>query len=217
MDAGAPLVRLREVRLPAPERGSLTAAFSLELFPGQAVAVSGSARTGAALIRACLGLATVPAGEVEVLGVRPESAQAVELARLREEVGTVLDPHGLVSNTSLRQNLLLPLLFSHRPMDGEPGRRVDELLRELDLTDRADERPDAAGPGACERAAVGRALARRPRLLLLENLDAALTPREIRAVMALCREEIGTILATATDPGASTSALCDFLVDLSAS
>lgn len=151
-----------------------------------------------------------------MLGVNPRKAAVTTLLRLPEEVGTALHPHGLVSNVTLRQNLLLPLLYTHGPAGADPQRRVEQLLDALDLAGLAERRPDAAGPGACERAAVGRALARRPRLLLLEKPDALLTPRELQVVMALCRGEVEGILVTATNAGGALWSLCDVVVDLSA-
>ncbi|MBI4539137.1 MAG: ATP-binding cassette domain-containing protein [Gemmatimonadetes bacterium] len=210
------LLRLRDVRLPTADPDALTPPLSLDLEAGQVVAVCAPVGAGAVLIRACLGLTRLTAGELEILGVKPWGLPQAELDRVREQVGTVLHPHGLVSNVTIRGNVLLPLLYGHGAANPDAQDRVADLLAALGLTALAGRRPDAAGPGTCERVAVARALARRPRLLLLENLDASLTPQEIGGIMILCRGEVGTVLLTATDSGAAACGLCDRVLDLSA-
>lgn len=214
MAAAEPLLRLDEVRLPRPGGWGAGEPVSLALGPGEAVGVAGSTLSGAMLVRACLGLATPEAGRIRLLGVEVGEAGEVELSAAREETGAVLDPPGLVANLTVRDNLRLPLVFRHGPGPDDAERRVEEVLEALGLAAWGDERPATLGPGAFERIAVARALVRRPRLLMMENLDAALTPPEIRTVMDVCRTEDPAILLTATETTSAACSLCDTVVDL---
>lgn len=214
MPTAEPLLCLEDVRLPGPGWRGGALPLSLEVRPGESAAVAGSTLAGAVLVRACLGLARPRAGRIRLLGTDVSRASEEELARMREGVGAVLAPHGLVANLTIRENLLLPLVFRRGDHPEEPEGRVEEVLAALELVELGDERPGALGPGATERVAVARALVRRPRLLVMENLDAALTGAEIRRVMELCRGDGRAILVTATEPTSATCSTCDLVVDL---
>lgn len=213
--ATEPVLVLDGVRLPAPGRRGGVGSLSVELAPEEAVAVSGSTFSGAVLVRACLGLARAPSGRIRVMGQDVGDLAEGELARLREEVGAVLTPHGLVANLTIRDNLLLPLIFRHGDPDEDSASRVEEVLAALEMGGLGDERPATLGSGAAERVAVARALVRRPRLLLMENLDAALTAVEIREVMDFCRRDERAILITATETNSAACSCCDRVVELS--
>lgn len=215
MPAADPRLSVEGVRLPEPGRRAGSRPLSFDLEAGEVLAVAGSTLSGAVLVRACLGLASPDAGRIRLLGRDVRATPEEELARVREEVGAVLDPHGLVANLTIRDNLLLPLVFRHDAPSEDPAERVEELLAALELEELADHRPGVIGPGIAERVAVARALVRRPGLLLVENLDAALTGREIRAVMDLCRRDDRAILLTATEATSAACSLCDRVLDLS--
>lgn len=215
MPPADPRLSVEGVRLPEPERRAGSRPLSFDLEAGEALAVAGSTLSGAVLVRACLGLASPDAGRIRLLGRDVRATSEEELARVREEVGAVLDPHGLVANLTIRDNLLLPLVFRHDAPSEDPAERVEELLAALGLEELGDHRPGAIGPGIAERVAVARALVRRPGLLLVENLDAALTGREIRTVMDLCRRDDRAILLTATEATSAACSLCDRVLDLS--
>ncbi len=204
------------MRLRAGARGYPNG-IDLTLRAGEAVAVCTSARAGAALVRSILGFAEVLSGEIYVLGERVPLPRGGEPSVVREGVASALHPHGLVANLTLRDNLLLPLVFRLGPGEEDRESQASSVLEALDLAQVAQRRPVDVGEGACVRAAVGRAIMGRPQLLLLENLDAQLTAREIRTVMSVGRNEARAVLVTATEVGSATCVQCDRVLDFSGS
>ena len=151
------------------------------------------ARAGT-LLRLCLGMATARTGDVEVLGARPARLDRRASQRFRREVGTGLVPHGLISNLTLRMNVVVPLVYGGLAQPDEAARRADDAIAACGLARWADERPADAPPDARQRAVVARAIARAPRLLLLEDPVWSVDADVAAELLALCRARVRTVL-----------------------
>lgn len=115
--------------------------------------------------------------------LRRQPAQA--LARL----GVVFQSRALDADLTVRQNLLY-----HASLHGIAGRlarpRIDEVLAQVDLADRADLRVTALSGGQSRRAEIARALIHRPGLLLLDEATVGLDVKSRAEVLALTRRLI---------------------------
>jgi ABC-type ATPase involved in cell division len=168
---------------------------SFDVAEGAFVAIAASAGRSAPFFRLALGLLAPERGRVEALGVEPARLGRVALQRFRREVGSTLLPHGLVSTRSLRENVVASLVHSgvldlHASM-----KRADDALEECGALAWGDLRPGDVPPDVRQRAAVARAIARRPRLLLLEDPVYAVPPEGARGLLAACRRAAGTVVA----------------------
>lgn len=99
-----------------------------------------------------------------------------ELARLRNAtIGFVFQEHYLLNEFTCLENALMPLIIAHGNVRPAERARVGELLRRVGLGDQLEKRPDAMSGGQCQRCAIVRALANRPRAILADeptgNLD----------------------------------------------
>lgn len=116
-------------------------------------------------------------GTVSVDGVDARSLSAVELNRLRNtKFGFVFQQFFMIPSASVLENVMLPLKIA-----GMPGRerleRGMEVLRQVELDDKARNRATALSGGQKQRMVIARALANRPQVIFADeptgNLDSA--------------------------------------------
>jgi ABC-type transporter Mla maintaining outer membrane lipid asymmetry ATPase subunit MlaF len=174
---------------------------------GEALAVIGPNRAGKSLLlKLCAGLVPPLSGTVHVLGHDLATIDPESLVALRQRVGTMLQPPGLLSNMTIFNNVALPLRY-HRGMDqSDVTPLVMAHLEGLGVAHLKDRFPAQLNEGEIRCGAIARALVLDPELLLLddplEGLDAGLV-RRLGDWLALQRKRRGlTILATARQPSA---------------
>lgn len=170
---------------------------SFQLPVGKTHIIRTSSALSAPFFRLCLGLSDPGSGEVVVRGRTPARLSRPEVRALRRELGCALEPDGLVSNLSLRMNLIVPLVFATGLDLEAAGARVVTVLDVMHLTMWSDVRPAAMPAEVRQAAALARALAPRPSLLLLENPLASVENKETRRLLSLCRAQAETVLITA--------------------
>jgi len=121
----------------------------------------------------------------------------------RGTIGFIFQFFALIPTLTTYENVEMPLLLNgHSP--SERRERVMELLAAVDLTDRANNRPDQLSGGQQQRVAVARALAPRPTLILADeptaNLDTA-NGKQVMEIMQRLNKETGVTFVFAThDP-----------------
>jgi ABC-2 type transport system ATP-binding protein len=118
-----------------------------------------------------------------------------ERVRLKPKIGVVFEVQNLYERLSARDNLV----FAAR-LYGVPRRRVDEVLAQVGLTERARDRIKEYSNGMKQRLLIARALLHEPEVLFLDEPTRGLDPnvaREIRAVVAeLARQGVTVFLTT---------------------
>ncbi|MER7245427.1 ABC transporter ATP-binding protein [Kribbella sp. NPDC000426] len=170
--AGASRVRaVDEVDLDVPE--------------GQTLAVMGPSGCGkSTLLHLLGGLERPTAGEVWVGQRRTDTLSERALARLRRRsIGFVFQAFHLVDELSTAENVELPALLAGRSLRAA-RRRADFLLDQVGLADRARHLPSELSGGQRQRAAIARALANEPQVVLADeptgNLDTTATTDVLR-------------------------------------
>lgn len=148
----------------------------LQVAPGEMVAVVGASGSGKSTFLHVLGALERPdAGVVKLGGVATSGASDEALAELRNrQVGFVFQFHHLLKEFSALENVMMPMRIAERP-EAECRARAAELLGRVGLGSRLHHRPSELSGGEQQRAAVARALALRPPVLLADepsgNLD----------------------------------------------
>lgn len=167
---------------------SIDGPLSLEVAAHQTVAVLGDEASGVdTLATLAMGLETPAAGEVRTLGTVITSLPRTAQLAFRRRVGYLPAGDGLMQNLSLRDNIELPLRFGSdfRPRDIEG--RVDVIVAQLRLSRVAHLRPAQANAEDRRRAAMGRALAFDPELVILEEAFDGLTDRAAAELLEAAR------------------------------
>jgi putative ABC transport system ATP-binding protein len=173
----------------------------LDAAPGEAIAVMGPSGSGKTTLLHCLaGLQVLDAGEVVLGGaVLTEMGHRLR-ARLRlQSIGMVFQFGELLDELTVWDNVHLPLRLRREGADA-----VTEAIRGVGLAGRERSWPAELSGGEVQRAAIARAIAGRPSLLLADEPTGALDEERSRSVCQLLRESArraGATLVVAThDP-----------------
>ena len=165
--------------LPGPVPVTLVRDIDLDIRAGEFIAVTGPSGSGKSSLLYLLGLLDEPSsGEIRLEGRTTAGLGRRERARLRlTRFGFVFQFHFLLPEFSVLDNVLIPMRKLGRRSDREMHRRGEEIVAELGLGDCLRKTPDRLSGGERQRAAIARALANDPLLVLADeptgNLDTA--------------------------------------------
>jgi polar amino acid transport system permease protein len=121
--------------------------------------------------------------------------------RVAAGVGMVFQQFNLFHHMTARENVAGPLRWLHGMTRAEADARADEMLEQVGLTERADALPRHLSGGQQQRVGIARALAPRPRVLLLDEPTSALDPElvaEVLAVIQALARDAGLTMIIAT-------------------
>jgi ABC-type transporter Mla maintaining outer membrane lipid asymmetry ATPase subunit MlaF len=180
----APLLEFHAI----PMTGSAAGMFALSVMRHETVVVVGDENSGVdSLVEFALGLESPAAGTVVTFSTDLRTLSRREQLAFRRRLGYLPAGDGLLSNLSLRDNVRLPLRFGSNFKTDEIEGRVDVILAMLRLNRVAQERPAQANEEQRRRAALGRALAFDPELVLLEQPFVGLTDRASAELLEIAR------------------------------
>jgi putative ABC transport system ATP-binding protein len=163
----------------------------LEIEAGQFVVLLGPSGSGkSTLLNILGGLDTPSAGEIRFGEQDLSRADEAALTRYRREhVGFVFQFYNLIPSLTARENVALVTDIARAPMP------ADEALRWVGLGERLDHFPSQLSGGEQQRVAIGRAIAKRPQVLLCDEPTGALdyeTGKLVLEVIARINAELGT-------------------------
>jgi putative ABC transport system ATP-binding protein len=177
---------------------------SLEIAAGEYLSIMGPSGSGKSTLLNVIGLLDRPSAGVYELDQRDVTGlNDDDLARVRrEKIGFVFQFFHLVPRLSAEQNIELPMVLAGID-PSERRERIDRLLAEYGLENRAQHRPDQLSGGQCQRVAIARAMAMGPSVILADeptgNLDRH-TGQEVMAVLERVHHGGGTVLLVTHDP-----------------
>jgi len=184
---GGPLVVLEQVN---KHFGALHVLvdIDLEIQRGEVVVVLGPSGSGkSTLCRVINRLETIDSGRVLLDGIPlPEEGKA--LAALRSDVGMVFQSFNLFAHKTVLDNVMLGPVKVRRQPRAEAERRARALLERVGIAAQADKMPAHLSGGQQQRAAIARALAMDPKVLLFDEPTSALDPEMINEVLDVMKE-----------------------------
>ena len=203
--SGVPALRLVGIERRYGEgEGSLDilSGASLELRPGEMVALVAPSGTGKSTLLHVAGLLERPdGGDVLVGGHSTHGLRDSERTRMRrEEIGFVYQSHHLLPEFSAQENVVLPQIIRGLSSK-EAANRAGELLTFLGLGQRLEHRPAELSGGEQQRVAIARAVANAPRILLADeptgNLDPHTAAHVFQTLTSLVRASgVAALIAT---------------------
>ncbi|HEX8391480.1 MAG TPA: ABC transporter ATP-binding protein [Longimicrobium sp.] len=202
-----PLIELQQIRRTYTSHDVPTRALDgvdLRVHAGEYVAVAGPSGCGKSTMLAILGLLDAPDEGAYLLNGRAVSVlAAAERARVRNrEIGFVFQAYNLIGDLTVRENVELPLVYRGMPA-AERRARAEAALERVGMADRMEHLPGELSGGQQQRAAVARAIAGEPPLLLADEPTGNLDSANGEAVMELLAElhaEGTTVCLVTHDP-----------------
>jgi polar amino acid transport system ATP-binding protein len=195
----APVIEVRGLRKAYGERVVLDDV-SLSVGTGDVVCLIGSSGSGKSTLLRCLDLLEeIDDGVIELEG-REISDPRVDRQEVRKSIGVVFQAYNLFPHLSVLANCTLAPRKVHGRSRAEAEQTARGLLERFGLGEHVDQHPDRLSGGQQQRAALVRALCTGPRLLLLDEITAALDPELVGEVLDIVRDlaEGGTTMVLAT-------------------
>jgi len=165
---------------------------NLSVSEGDLVALLGPSGSGKTTLLLCTSLILDPTGGKIVFDgqtiFQKNGWAGVDIRRIRrEKIGFIFQSHNLIPFLTAKQNVLFPLsLIGLRKEEAES--RAMELLRYMEIADRADYLPALLSGGEQQRVAVARALANNAKLILADEPTASLDTGRGMRVMELLKK-----------------------------
>jgi glutamate transport system ATP-binding protein len=185
--AGTPLVEVEQVN---KHFGNLHVLKDIDLTvdSGEVVVVIGPSGSGkSTFCRTLNRLEPVDSGTIRIDGNElPQEGKG--LARLRADVGMVFQQFNLFAHKSILDNVTLGPLKVRRMAKGEARELAMSLLTRVGIANQADKYPAELSGGQQQRAAIARALAMKPKLMLFDEPTSALDPEMISEVLDVMLE-----------------------------
>lgn len=169
---------------------------SLNAEEGDLVALIGPSGCGKSTLLRCInGLETIDGGRVEVCGTEMRSPSMIGprefLKRsqiIRQQTGMVFQSFNLFPHLTVLQNLKIAPKVVKNIEDAQAEHTAHDLLKKVGLSDKADHYPHELSGGQQQRAAIARALAMAPKLMLYDEPTSALDPTLVQEVLRVMKQ-----------------------------
>ena len=162
---------------------------NLTVQKGESLAVVGASGSGkSTLLHVMGGVDTVTNGKVIVDDRDITTLKDEEMSVFRRrKIGFVFQSYHLIPVLTVEENIQMPILLDHKKPDRE---YIDHVIEMLGLKDRRKHLPNQLSGGQQQRAAIARALANRPSLILADEPTGALDSTNGNEVMALLQDSL---------------------------
>jgi polar amino acid transport system ATP-binding protein len=149
---------------------------------GEVVVIIGPSGSGKSTLLRCMNRLEQPdRGKISIGGVSMRRARNID--RVRARVGMVFQAFNLFPHLTVLENACLAQRVVKRAVRSDAERVARELLEKVGIPDKADRYPSELSGGQQQRAAIARALAMRPEIMLFDEPTSALDPEMIREVL----------------------------------
>ncbi|HSH05451.1 MAG TPA: ABC transporter ATP-binding protein [Anaerolineae bacterium] len=191
-----PIVQINDVikRFPVGDSEvTVLKGINLRVERGEFVSIVGPSGNGkSTLLNMVTGIDHPSEGEVIVAGSAVHKMSENQLAGWRgQQIGIIFQFFQMLPALSLVQNVVLPMDFAKKYKPKERRERAMSLLDSVGLVEHADKLPSMVSGGQQQRAAIARALANDPPLLVADEPTGNLDSKTTEAVFALFEELVG--------------------------
>lgn len=184
--------------------------FNLEIKDEEFIVLVGPSGCGkSTTLRMVAGLEDITRGDLLI-----DDKKVNDVAPKDRDIAMVFQSYALYPHMTVRENMEFPLKIRKLPQD-EINARVDQAAEILGIVEYLDRKPKALSGGQRQRVAIGRAIVREPKVLLMDeplsNLDAKLR-NQMRAEIIKLRKRISTTFLYVTHDQTEAMTLGDRIV-----
>ena len=200
-----PVIRMDSVSKEYPLESGYCLALddvSLRIGAGEFVAIVGRSGSGkTTLLNLLAGIDVPTRGEIEVGGATLHDITGSALSRWRgRSIGLVFQFFQLLPTLTVVENVMLPMDFLNETPRRQRRSRALELLGQVGIVEQADKLPSALSGGQQQRAAIARALANDPPVVLADeptgNLDSAMSDQVLELFAGLAEAGKAVVMVT---------------------
>lgn len=138
------------------------------------------------LLRILAGIEIADEGKILIDGINIVNLKGKEAKEFRKNIGVVFQSYALLNQKNIYENIAFPLKINKWSKE-DIDKRVKELLKLVHLEDKIYSYPSQLSGGQKQRIAIARAIATKPKLLLLDELTSALDPLTTREILKLLK------------------------------
>ena len=185
---------------------------SLEIEKGEIFGIIGFSGAGKSTLVRCINLLERPTSGKVFIGDEELTAMTpAELRQHRKKIGMIFQQFNLFASRTVYDNVAFPLKGSHLSKD-EKDKKVRDLLKLVELEEKANAYPSQLSGGQKQRVAIARALANDPEIILSDESTSALDPRTTKAILDLLKKvnkELGITIVVITHEMQVIKDICD--------
>ena len=184
---------------------------NLNIDSGDIYGIIGMSGAGKSTLVRCMNFLEVPTeGQVLIDGKALGDLTEKELRKQREEIGMIFQHFNLLMQKNVIDNICFPLLLRGEKK-ADARKRAMELLKLVDLEEKANAYPSQLSGGQKQRVAIARALASDPKILLCDEATSALDPQTTASILSLLKdinEKFGITIVIITHQMAVIREIC---------
>lgn len=179
---------------------------SLSIQKGEFTALLGPSGSGKSTAMHIIGLLDKPSrGTVLIGGKDVSELKDDQISTLRNEfVGFVFQQFNLIPKLTIKENILLPTIYSRKKLEYDPSEKADILMKRFGIFEKAASYPNKISGGQQQRVAIARSLIMNPALILADeptgNLDTKTGDEIIKLLQELNKEENITVVIVTHEP-----------------
>ena len=199
-DVGDYIIKVDTINKTFPNGVHAVCDFSTNIRRKEVVVICGPSGSGKSTFLRCLnGLEEIDSGSIVIDGVPLDDNKKNRL-EIRKEVGMVFQLFNLFPHLTVLENVNLALRLVRKKTREETTEMTMDLLRKVNIPEKANSYPAQLSGGQQQRVAIARALAIKPKVMLFDEATSALDPEMIGEVLdvmkTLAREGMTMIVVT---------------------
>lgn len=172
---------------------------SFKAYEGEVISILGASGSGKSTLLRCINMLEIPeSGEVFIHGenyklarqpgTTPRNIDQRQLQRLRSQATMVFQSFNLWSHLTILENLIEAPVHVQKRNRSECIAEAEALLERVGIADKRNFYPTHLSGGQQQRAAIARALAMRPKIMLFDEPTSALDPELVAEVLKVMRD-----------------------------
>lgn len=194
------MIEAKGVSLKYPTGTLALKSIDLKIEPGEMVYITGPSGSGkTSLLKLFMGIEYPTEGSLKVLGQIMTKEKALEIRKLRMEIGPIFQEFRVIKGRTALENVMMGMRFLNIS-PGQLKESANSALNKVGLEHKSRSLVDNMSWGECQRVAIARAVARKPKLILADeptgNLDIANAIKILELLVSLKDKNTAVIVTT---------------------